>query len=142
MVAPVGTGTTILDALQLVGVAVVVLNLTVLLPCVLPNVVPVMVTDAPTAPDVIDKLEMCGVTVKLFALLATPETVTITFPVVAADGTVTAMLVALQLVAVAVVPLNVTVLEPWVEPKLVPVIVTDVPTGPDVTDKLVMLGAA
>jgi hypothetical protein len=142
VVAPVGTGTTILDAVQVVGVAVVVLNLIVLVPCVPPNVVPVIVTEAPTAPEVIDRLVMCGVTVKLFALLATPETVTITFPVVATDGTVTAMLVLVQLVAVAVVPLNVTVLEPWGEPKLVPVIVTDVPTGPELTDKLVMLGAA
>jgi hypothetical protein len=142
VVAPLGTGTTILDALQLVGVAVVVLNLTVLVPWVAPNVVPVMVTDAVTAPEAGDRLVMCGTTVKLFPLLATPETVTTTFPVVAAAGTVTAMLVALQVVAVAVVPLNVTVLVPWGEPKPVPVMVTDVPTGPDVTDKLVMLGAA
>ena len=51
------------------------------------------------------------------------------------------MLVALQLVGVAPVPLNVTVLLPCVEPKFVPVIVTEVPTGPEVGDKLVMLGA-
>ena len=57
-------------------------------------------------------------------------------------GTGTAMLVALQLVGVAAVPLNVTVLEPWLEPKFVPVIVTEVPTVPLVGDKLVMLGAA
>ena len=51
--------------------------------------------------------------------------------------------VALQLpMVVAVVPLNFTVLVPWVEPKLVPVIVTDAPTAPDVGDKLVILGAA
>lgn len=52
------------------------------------------------------------------------------------------MLVELQLDAVAVVPLNLTVLLPWVAPKFVPVIVTEVPTGPDVTERLVMLGAA
>jgi len=40
------------------------------------------------------------------------------------------MLVLLQLVGVAVMPLNVTVLLPCVEPKFVPVIVTAVPTGP------------
>src|SRR5271168_4045769 len=97
-----------LVALQLVGVAVVPLNVTVLLPCVPPNVVPVMVTDAPTAPDEIERLAMCGVTVKLFPLLATPEAFTTTFPVVAALGTVTAMLVALHVVTVAVVPLKVT----------------------------------
>jgi hypothetical protein len=48
------------------------------------------------------------------------------------------MLVAVQLVVVAGVPLNVTVPE---DPKLVPVIVTAVPTGPEVVDRLVMAGA-
>ena len=46
-------------------------------------------------------------------------------------GTGTTMLVALQLVGVAAVPLNFTVLVPCVAPKFVPVIVTDVPTGPE-----------
>ena len=46
-----------------------------------------------------------------------------------------------SVVGVAVVPLNVTVLVPCVAPKFVPVIVTDVPTGPLVGDRLVMLGA-
>ena len=75
---------------------------------------PLMVTNAPTAPEVGDILLMFGVatTVKLTPLLATPDTVTTTFPVVAPDGTVVAMLVLLQLVAVAVVPLNLTVLVP------------------------------
>ena len=54
----------------------------------------------------------CDITVKLTALLATPPTVTTTFPVVAPVGTVVVMLVALQLVTVASVPLNVTVLVP------------------------------
>jgi hypothetical protein len=45
-------------------------------------------------------------------LLATPPTVTTTFPVVAALGTGTTMLVALQPVGVAAVPLKVTVLDP------------------------------
>jgi len=60
--------------------------------------------------------------------------------VVAPLGTGKAIDVALQLVGVALVPLNVTVLVPWVAPKLVPVIVTDVPTGPDGGDKLVIDG--
>ncbi len=51
------------------------------------------------------------------------------------------MLVADQLVGVAAVPLNVTVLLPCVAPKLVPVIVTAVPTGPLVGDRLVRVGA-
>jgi len=53
-----------------------------------------------------------GVTVKLTPLLATPPTVTTTFPVVAPAGTGVTMLVALQLVGVAAVPLNLTVLVP------------------------------
>jgi hypothetical protein len=42
------------------------------------------------------------------------------------------MLVGPQLVGVPAVPLNFTVLVPCVAPKFVPVIVTDVATGPDV----------
>jgi hypothetical protein len=57
-------------------------------------------------------LDMTGATAKLIPALETPETVTTTFPVVAPLGTVTAILVALQLVGVAVVPLNFTVLVP------------------------------
>ena len=72
------------------------------------------------------------VTVKATPLLATPPTVTTTLPVVAPLGTGTVMLVALQLVGVPAVPLNFTVLVACVAPKLVPVIVTEVPTGPDV----------
>ncbi len=51
------------------------------------------------------------------------------------------MLVADQLVGVAAVPLNLTVLLPWVAPRFVPVIVTTVPTGPLVGDTLVRPGA-
>src|SRR2546422_10265946 len=50
------------------------------------------------------------------------------------------MLVGLQLVGVATAPLKVTVLVPWADPKLVPVIVTCVPTGPEAGFRLVMLG--
>jgi hypothetical protein len=53
-----------------------------------------------------------GTTVKVTPLLAEPETVTITLPVVAPLGTVAVMLVEPQLVAVAVIPLNLTVLIP------------------------------
>ncbi len=51
------------------------------------------------------------------------------------------MLVADQLVGVAVVPLNVTVLVPCVAPKFAPVIVTEVPTGPLAGVRLVIVGA-
>src|SRR5258706_11320951 len=93
---PNGTGTAILVALQLVGIPVAPLNLTV--PCCVPKFVPVIVTEVPTDPKVGFELVMLGVssTVKLTPLLACPETVTTAFPVVAAAGTVTTMLVALQ----------------------------------------------
>ena len=67
---------------------------------------------------------------KADAVARLPPTVTTTLPVVAPAGTGATMLVALQLVGVAAVPLNVTVLVPCVAPKFVPVIVTEVPTTP------------
>jgi len=53
VVAPAGTGTTTLAALQLelVGVAVVPLKVTVLLPGVAPKFEPAIVTDVPTGPE-------------------------------------------------------------------------------------------
>jgi hypothetical protein len=140
VVAPVGTVATIDVALQLViVVAVVPLKVTVLVPCVEPKFVPVIVTDAPTAPDVGDRFVMLGVgiNVKLTPLLAMPFTVTTTLPVVAPVGTVATIDVAVQLVGVAVVPLNVTV---PVVPKFVPVMVICVPTGPLVGLMLAICG--
>src|SRR5258705_10705741 len=65
-------------------------------------------------------------------LLACPNTVTTTLPVVAPTGTVTVMLVALQtLAAAAAVPLKVTVLVPCGVPKLVPVMMVEAPTAPE-----------
>src|SRR5262249_56892016 len=105
-----------------VGVAVVPLNLTVLVPCVAPKFVPVIVTDVATGPLVGDRLVMLGgtVTVKVTPLLARLLTVTTTLPVVEPAGTGTTMLVADQPVGVAAVPLKVTVLPPCVAPKLMP----------------------
>jgi hypothetical protein len=144
VVAPLGTGATMLVALQLVGAAATPLNFTVLVPCVPPKLLPVIVTDAPTSPEVGFRPLMLGdaalLTVKLTPLLATPPTVTTTLPVVAPLGTGATMLVALQLVGAAATPLNFTVLAPCVPPKLLPVIVTDVPTTPDVGLRLLMLG--
>ena len=66
-------------------------------------------------------------------LLTCAPTVTTTLPVVAPAGTVTVMLVMLQaLAAAAAVPLKVTVLDPCGVPKLVPVMVIDAPTAPEV----------
>src|ERR1700704_589125 len=85
-----------------------------------------------------------GLTVKLTPLLDNPPTVTTTFPVVAPLGTAATMLLVLQLVGVAVIPLNLIVFVPCVAPKFAPEIVTDVPTIPDVGFSPVMLatGAA
>jgi hypothetical protein len=144
VVAPAGTAAAMLVALQLAGVAATPLNFTVLAPCVAPKFAPLMVTEAPTNPDVGFKPVMLGagtVTVKPTPLLATPPTVTTTLPVVAPAGTVTRMLVALQLVAVAAIPLNVTVLVPCAAPKFAPAMVTEAPTNPDAGLKLVILGA-
>jgi translation elongation factor EF-G len=129
---------------QLVGVAAVPLNVTVLVPRVAPKLVPAIVTAVPTGPLAGDRLVNVGALVTVYgsALLARPPTVTTTLPVVAPVGTGTAMLVADQLVGVAAVPLNVTVLVPRVAPKLVPAIVTAVPTGPLAGVRLVSVGAA
>jgi hypothetical protein len=135
VVAPAGTGATMLVALQVVAVVAIPLNVTVLVPCVAPKFAPAIVTDAPTNPDVGFRLVMLGpgtVTVKLTPLLATLPTVTTTLPVVAPAGTGVTMLVALQLVGVDATPLNLTVLVPCVAPKFTPAIVTDAPTNPDV----------
>jgi hypothetical protein len=142
VVAPSGTVTTILVALQLVTVAVVQLNVTVPEPCDEPKFVPVMVTVEPTAPLAVDRLVMAGADtiVKETPLVAAPPTVTTTFPVVAPVGTGTPMVTSLQLVGVVDVPLKVTVLVPWVAPKFAPVIVTDAPTAPVAGQRLVIPG--
>lgn len=92
-------------------------------------------------PEVGDRLVIdgAGVTVKLLPLLLTPLALTTTFPVVAPEGTVATITVAVQLVIAAVVPLNLTVAVPCVAPKLVPEIVTDAPTAPDTGATLAML---
>jgi hypothetical protein len=77
--------------------------------------VPVIVTEVPTVPEVGDRLVMLGVvevTVNEMPLLAAPLTVTTTFPVVAPVGTGALIELDPQLLGVAVVPLNFTVLLP------------------------------
>jgi hypothetical protein len=144
VVAPLGTEATIAVLPQLVGVAVVPLNLTVLVPWLAPKFAPLIETEVPTGPEAGDRLEILGaedvVTVKVIPLLAVPPTVTTTIPVVAPLGTEVTIVVALQLDTVAAVPLKVIVLEPWLAPKFAPVMVRGVPTGPELTERLVMLG--
>lgn len=124
-----------------VGVEVIPLKVTWLEPWVEPKFKPLMVTEVPAAPDVGEILLIVGATVNATPLLAKLATVTTTGPVVAPDGTGTAMLVFAQLVGEAVVPLNVTVLLPWELPKVNPLIVIDVPGAASVVERLVMLGA-
>ena len=63
------------------------MKLTVLVPCVVPKSPPEMATDVPGPPDVGLKLVIVGATPKFTPLLATPPTVTTTFPAVAPPGT-------------------------------------------------------
>jgi hypothetical protein len=141
--APDGTVPTINESLQPRTLTVVPLSEIVLEPCIAPKLEPAIVINAVTGPEVGDKLDMPGIntTVKLAPLLFTPTFMT-TFPVVAPLGTITTTLVSLQLVGVAPVPLKLTVLDPCVVPKSLPLIVTAVPTTPEFGDRLVMLGAA
>jgi len=143
VVAPVGTTATIDPELQLEIVAEVPLNFTV--PCVEPKFAPVIVTDAPIAPDVGERPVTVGVarTVNGLPLVETPLAVTTALPVVAPDGTIATIDEALQLVIEeAGVKLNCTVPVPCDDPKFVPVSVTDVPTAPDVGNKLASVGVA
>jgi hypothetical protein len=89
---------------------------------------------------------MPGITVKGSAFELAPPTVTCAEYFGPGEiqykplGTVTVIELLLQLVTVAVYPLNATELLPWVAPKLLPVMVTEVPTAPDDGDRLAMLG--
>lgn len=99
---------------------------------VIANVAP----DVPPVPD-------GAVTVKVEPLLTLPfaSTVTLTVPA-AIVGTVAVIDVLDQDVTVAAVDPKSTAELPWDEPKFEPLIVTDVPSGPDVGLKLEMTGAA
>ena len=148
MVAPLGTEVPMLPEPQLVTVASIPLNVTVLVPCVDPKLEPLIVTDCPMGPEFVDKLEMLGtkstVNVALLLCVVTPVpfattfTTTLALPGDKLPGTVATMLVSDQVVVDAVVPLNVTVLLPLVKPNCVPVIVTDVPGAPEVGEMLDM----
>jgi hypothetical protein len=142
VVAPLGTCTTIEVALQLLGVALVPLKLTVLVPWLAPKFDPLIITDVPTTPEDGDRPLITGdwITVNGEPLLLVPPTVTTIFPVVAPLGTGTTIELALQLLGVEVVPLKLTVLVPWLAPKFEPLIVTEVPTAPDVGERLDRVG--
>ena len=139
VVAPAGTAIVIDEAVEADTTAVEPLNLTVLLAGVVLKLVPVMVITVPTAPEVglmpvtVGVVAADEVTVKLpVDVPGPPAVVTEIVPFVAPTGTVTASDVAVAPVTVARVPLNLTVLLAGVSLKLAPVIVTAVPTVPEV----------
>ena len=141
-VAALGTDTMIDVLLQFVGDPAVPLNVTELVPCEVPNPLPLIVTTVPAMPELVDKFVMFGSTANCTPLLGPASTVTTTRPVVAAAGTVTTIDLDPQLVGVAATPLKVTVLLPCDPSKPVPVIVTEVPTIPDVVERPVIVGRA
>lgn len=143
VVAVPGTTATMEDALQLLMVAVLPLNVTLPFPWVGPKFEPAITMEEPIAP-VLGVRELMlggGVTVNSAPLLATPLTVTTTFPVVAPVGTGAVMLVELMLLIVALVPLKVTVVVEVV-PKPLPAITIADPTAPVFGVRLLMTGAA
>ena len=100
---------------QLLGVAVVPLNVIVLLPCGEPKPEPLTVTLVLIGPELGERVVMLGggITVKLAEVDCTPTfTVSDTTPPAAPVGTGTLMLPSLQLVGVAAVPPKLTVLGP------------------------------
>lgn len=119
------------------------LIVSVLVPWLGPKFDPVICMTCPVPPAVGPTLVIVGAetTVKGTALLAIPDAVTTTLPVVAPAGTGTTIVVGFQLVGVAAVPLNVTLLVPTIGPKFIPSIVTKVPTAPEARDSVLMTGA-
>ena len=113
------------------------------------RLLPLMVIWVPTGPLAGVKSVMFGVapfTVKfgvarLIVLAVPPAVMIVIGPVVADAGTVATMELLLQVVGTAVTPLNLTLPPDCVAPKLVPEIVTEVPTVPLVGLNPVMLGA-
>ena len=141
VVAPLGTSAQMDVSVQLLIVAATPLK--VAEPWVSPKLIPVIVISVPTPAEAGERLVMPGrggvVTVNVTPLLCTPfADMTVTGPVVAA-GTCTEMDVSVQLLIGALGdPANLT--DPLVVPKFLPVIVTDVPTAPEVGERLVMVG--
>ena len=97
VVAPLGTVTTTEVSLHEVVVALVPLKETKLDPAYWPKPVPVTVTVAPICPEPGETPATTGVTtVNGDPLLAEPYAVTMTFPLVAPEGTCTVIALSLQ----------------------------------------------
>jgi hypothetical protein len=128
--APVGTGTTIASCDHWVGLAITVPNATLEMPWGEPKLVPEIVTVVPTVPEAGVIVLIEGRYAKTGPVPETPFTRTVTLPLDAPVGAIATMLVLLQLETTAGVPSKRITLVPWVVPRLVPVIVTDVPAVP------------
>ncbi len=136
--APEGTVVVICVGEFTVNAAGTPLNLTAVAPV---RFVPVMTTEVPAGPLVgaNDVIVGGGTTVKTTALVAVPPAVvTVIEPVTAAKGTVAVIWVAEFTTKVAKKPANFTAVAPV---KFVPVMTTEVPTGPLVGVKNVIVGA-
>lgn len=114
--APLGTGTTMVEEFQLVGEPGTPLNVTD--PGAEPKLAPVIVTDVPNHPDAGETVLITGFVTTEYGneLLDRLPAVTTKFPEVTPDGTGTTMVVEFQLVGEPATPLNITV--PGEEPKL------------------------
>jgi hypothetical protein len=137
VVAPAGAAVWIAVSEATLKLALVPLNATDVAPV---KFVPLIVTLVPTGPLVGAKLAIAGggTTVNALLLVAVPVgVVTLSGPVVAPAGTVAWIAVADVTVKVALVPLNATDVAPV---KLVPLIVTVVPTGPHVAGGIGAIG--
>src|SRR5262249_2841205 len=116
------------------------------LPCGSPKLAPVITNPIFFGPVVNDKPVMIGVTVKILGLLETvldglfTVTTTAASPAGRPLGACTTILSSCQLLGVATVSLNFTVLDPWMAPKFRPLIVNGVSTGPEVGDTPKMIG--
>jgi len=138
LVVPLATVAVICVALFTANVAALPLNATAVAPV---KFVPVITTEVPTTPDAGAKLAIVGAATTVNALADVAEDsglATVMGPLVVPAATVAVICVALFTVnPLAGVPLNATAVMPV---RLVPVITTDVPTGPLVGTKLVMAG--
>jgi hypothetical protein len=134
LVAPTGTVVEILPLFETANPAPTPLNLTEL---TFVKLVPWIVTPVPTVPLEGEKLVMVGpVIVKLPLLVAAPVGVfTVILPVVAPSGTTAVILPLFWTEKAAATPLKVTDVAPV---KLEPLMVTFVPVGPLVGEKLVI----
>src|SRR5207237_8480505 len=135
--APAGTVARIAVSEVTVKVALTPLNDTDVAPL---KFVPLIVTLVPTGPLVGVKLAIVGglTTVNELALVAVPSgVVTLSGPVLAPAGTVAWIAVSEVTVKVALTPLKATDVAPL---KLVPLMVTVVPTGPLPGEKLAIVG--